>query len=234
MTYRRIAAFIRHADYQQLTDTPSALQPFALTQKGIAQSQRAVEEMKVFLHKNNWQLDATMNTSSLLRAWQTAQLFSEVLQDVATETMRIQCFDALTERSVGSAANLTINQIEQIIKDDPRFDALKPNWKSDSHFKLPFIGAESLLEAGQRVATHLIEQMSKMPLNATNQVKLFFGHGAAFRHAAYLLGVIDFEQIAALSMYHASPIYLEYAEDGKWCHIGGDWKVRAQHNEDTD
>ena len=36
-----IAVFIRHGDYQQLPDTPSAHQPFPLTQAGEKQAQQA-------------------------------------------------------------------------------------------------------------------------------------------------------------------------------------------------
>ncbi len=231
---RRIAAFIRHADYQQLSDTPSALQPFALNQTGIEQTHQAAAAMLAFVQQNQWQLDPQIDASSLLRAWQTAQIFSEHLQSMFAQAAEIRCFDALNERSVGSAANLTTQQIEMIINEDPRFEPLPENWKSNSHFKLPLTGAESLLEAGQRVAKHLTCQMSAMSTTVDDQVKLFVGHGAAFRHAAYSLGILEFEQIAKLSMYHASPIYLEYLSDGHWRHIAGDWKVRAKHSEFTD
>ncbi len=231
---RRLAAFIRHAEYQQLKDTPSALQPFALTAKGVEQSLTAAKAMCAFIQENNWRLQPTINTSSLLRAWQTAQLFSEQLKELSGEPLQLTNVDALAERSVGSAANLTIQQIEQVIDEDPRFEALPSNWKADSHFKLPMIGAESLLEAGQRVAAHVREEIMSLPAGDDDQLKLFFGHGAAFRHAAYALGVIEFEQVAKLSMYHASPVYLEHCADGQWRHVAGEWKVRAQHSEYTD
>jgi 2,3-bisphosphoglycerate-dependent phosphoglycerate mutase len=65
-------------------------------------------------------------------------------------------------------------------------------------------------------------------------LQLFVGHGAAFRHAAHCLGVLAFEQIARLSMYHARPVYLEYLPDGRWQHIGGAWKMRAGSAGHTD
>jgi 2,3-bisphosphoglycerate-dependent phosphoglycerate mutase len=231
---RRIAAFIRHAVYQQLVDTPSALQPFALTEAGIAQSKQSASEMRDYIQQNEWQLDPSIHTSTSLRAWQTAQLFAAQLQADLPVPATINSFDALTERSVGCAANLTIKQIEQIIKADPRYDDLPDQWKSDSYFKLPLQGAESLLEAGQRVAKHLNDVMAQVPTNNDDVVKLFVGHGASFRHAAYTLGVIDFEQIATLSMHHAKPIYLEYRTDGSWQHIAGEWKARPQKNQYID
>ena len=231
---RRIAAFIRHAEYHQLVNTPSALQPFALTEMGVAQSKKAAIEIREFLQQNQWQLDASIHSSSSLRAWQTAQILKEQLQDLFAVESQLDSFDALTERSVGSVANLTTKQIEQVIKDDPRFEDLPVNWKSDSYAKLPFQGAESLFDAGERVAQHLINTMSEMAMGDGDVVKLFVGHGASFRHAAYKLGVIDFEQIAALSMHHAKPIYLAYQSDDTWTHIAGDWKVRAKKSEYTD
>jgi len=231
---RRIAAFIRHADYQQLPDTPSALQPFALTETGVAQSQQAAIDLGDFLQQQQWQLDGDIHSSTALRAWQTAQIFRDRLKPLFTKTIQLNSFDALTERSVGSAANLTNKQIEQVMEDDPRFESLPVGWKSDSHFKLPLQGAESLLEAGQRVAQHLNTTMAAMPTTQDVQVKLFVGHGASFRHAAHVLGVLTLEQIAALSMYHAQPIYLECHDDGTWTHIAGDWKVRATKSEYTD
>jgi hypothetical protein len=37
--------------------------------------------------------------------------------------------------------------------------------------------------------------------------------------------VLDLADIARLSMFHAEPVCLEYADTG-WQHVGGDWKVR--------
>jgi len=231
---RRIAAFIRHADYKQLASTPSALQPFALNQAGMEQAAQCAVQLKKIVSQNNWRLNADIDSSSLLRAWQTAKIASDLNHELFETPPQINCFDELAERSVGSAANLTTQQIEQIIEVDPRFESLPDKWKSDSHFKLPLMGAESLLDAGERVAKHLTKQMSGLAESNDVQVKLFFGHGAAFRHAAYKLGILEFEKIAQLSMYHASPIYLEYLPDGSWQHIAGMWKVRAQHSEYTD
>jgi broad specificity phosphatase PhoE len=231
---RRIAALMRHADYQQLPDTPSALQPFALTENGIAQSKQAAVDLQAVLQLHNWQLASNIQTSSSLRAWQTAMILREELQHSLKQSQQLHSVDNLTERSVGSVANLTTKQIEQVVNDDPRFATLPANWKSDSHFKLPFIGAESLLEAGQRVADYLTEVMVQLPISSHDQVQLFIGHGASFRHAAYVLGVIDFAQVATLSMHHAKPIFIEYLNTGTWRQIAGDWKVRVKRSEYTD
>ena len=231
---RLIAAVIRHADYQQLANTPSAWQPFPLTRLGMQQAMDAAISMRSLLQQNEWQLIEDIDTSSLLRAWQTAHIYMIQLQKLFPSPAQLQSYDALAERSVGSAANLDLQQIEKIVAQDPRFDSLPTNWKSDSRFKLPLPGAESLLEAGERVAAHMRQQMSKLPRKASVQVKLFVGHGAAFRHAAYHLGVIGFDQIAELSMHHGRPIYLEYLPDGRWQHIAGDWKRRVRNDDYAD
>ncbi len=231
---RRIAAFIRHADYQQLADTPSALQPFALTEQGIAQARQAAMTMRDFLQAQQWQLDTVIQTSSSLRAWQTASIFKTQLADLFAKTPQLVSDDALTERSVGCAANLTVSQVEQVIQDDPRLTALPKNWKSDSRFRLPLQGAESLMEAGERVAQYITTHMQLMERQADVQVKLFFGHGASFRHAAHILGVLDIEQVAALSMHHAQAVYIEYCDGGSWQHVAGDWKVRSKQGGYTD
>lgn len=231
---RLIAAFIRHGEYHQLPNTPSAHQPFALNEVGQQQSRQAALAMSRFIRDNNWQLIEQVDSSNLLRAWQTAQIYIEQLSHLFEKKPELQSFESLAERGLGSAANLTTQQIEAIFQDDPRFEALKPNWKSDSYFCLPLQGAESLMMAGQRVAEHLQKQMSLIPRLEKDQVKLFVGHGAAFRHAAYKLGIIEFDDIAKLSMFHAQPIYIEYLPDSGWKHIAGEWKIRGNHSEYRD
>jgi len=232
---RLIAAIIRHGDYRQRPDTPSAHQPFPLTAKGEAQAIQAAGTLRQTINQHGWTLDSEVDSSQLLRAWQTARLISDELADLFPKPAQLKCFDALAERGVGSAANLNIDEIEAIIREDPRFPELPDNWKSNSHFCLPLQGAESLIDAGARVASHMQQQMEAQAKQAnTDTLKLFVGHGAAFRHAAHHLGLLAFEQIAQLSMYHAQPIYLEYLTDKRWQHIGGDWKQRNTHSKFSD
>ena len=81
------------------------------------------------------------------------------------------------------------------------------------------------------MAAHLRQQMQKLRAEASvDTVKLFVGHGAAFRHAAYQLDVLEYEQLAQFSMFHARPVLIESLEDGSWRHIGGDWKIRNASN----
>lgn len=225
---RVIAALIRHGDYQQLIDTPSAHQPFPLNTRGVDQAAELAPMLAEFCLQQQCQINPQIASSRLLRAWQTAR---ELIVNLGTATHKIKEHEELAERSVGSAANLSIAQITDIIHLDPRFDDLPKNWKSDSEFCLPFQGAESLIDAGKRLATFLSSEMqllqSQFQSNSQiDQLKIFIGHGAVFRHAAYHLGVLEYAQIKQLSMFHCQPVFIEYQADGRWQHVGGAWKVR--------
>ncbi|MCK5698061.1 MAG: phosphoglycerate mutase family protein [Gammaproteobacteria bacterium] len=232
---RMIAALIRHGDYHQLADTPSAWQPFPLNKAGEKHAQSAAQMISDKITQECWQLHSSCHSSQLLRAWQTADIICQQLNKIDTNELHINSFSALAERSVGSAANLNLTQIEAVIKSDPRYELLPKNWKSDSYFCLPLQGAESLMDSGKRVSHHIKQTMLECR-HSVNQptVKLFVGHGAAFRHAAYQLGLLKFEQIAQLSMYHGTPIFIELLEDGSWLHIAGQWKVRGKKTQYRD
>jgi len=228
---RTIAALIRHGEYHQQADTPSAHQPYALTPQGKATVCSEAGRLADLLDDQKLALANRIDSSNMLRAWQTAMIFAEVLYEHAMPTKLIDSYDALAERGLGSVANLTIQQIEKITVEDPRYEEPPQDWKSNSHYCLPFQGAESLIQAGIRVAEHLQQQMKNLNAQVSaDTVKLFVGHGAAFRHAAYHLGILEFEQLAQFSMFHAQPVFIEYLDDGGWCHVGGDWKVRNASN----
>jgi broad specificity phosphatase PhoE len=225
------AALIRHGDYDQLKNTPSALQPFALNIKGQAQAQQGALTLQEIASQLNATFDPQIHSSSLLRAWQTADIFKRHIQQLN----HILEVDDLAERSVGSVANLSLDQIEKVIKADPRYEKLPKDWKSDSHFRLPFIGAESLMQAGLRVASHLENTLQTVQtIEGENILKVFIGHGASFRHAAHVLKILGFNDIAKLSMYHAHPVVFEVSAKGNWKQVGGDWKVRKQTDRNVD
>ncbi len=218
-----VAALIRHGDYHQLADTPSAHQPFPLNRQGRAHAQQAAKILSREISRHGWQLLPSIDCSRMLRAWQTAQIIAEELAGSSASRPVVEEFDALAERGLGCAANLSVGRIAEILRQDPRHPDPPKTWKADSHYRLPLQGAESLLEAGQRVAAHLNGRMAGLP---DGSLRLFVGHGAAFRHAAYHLGVLEFVQIARLSMFHGRPVFLEDQAPGVWRHIAGDWKVR--------
>jgi len=221
---KSVAILIRHGDYHQLPDTPSALQPFALNENGFQQARDGAKALESMAEKHGLLFDPILDSSNQLRAWQTADT---ILQELSS-FQDIKCHDNLSERSLGSAANLSIQQIEDVLSVDPRFDMAPPNWKSNSHYRLPLQGAESLMQAGERVAAHLKHSMQYLEpaKDDLTIAKVFVGHGASMRHAAHILGVLDFDDIAKLSMYHAQPVALAYHKDATWSHFDGDWKVR--------
>ncbi len=118
-----------------------------------------------------------------------------------------------------------------MLETDPRFEAPPPGWKSDSDYCLPLEGAESLMMAGKRVADHLTRSVTD---KAPGTLTLFFGHGASFRHAAHLLGVLNRDEIARFSMHHAQPLQICHNPDGTWAHSGGTWKIRRQKDRSLD
>ncbi len=110
-----IAALVRHGDYHQLAHTPSALQPFPLNETGCAQAKKGAAELIELLQQGGYRLHPKLDSSRLLRAWQTAQIFTEELRKVSQATLQVSSFDALAERSVGSAANLTVPRSTKIL-----------------------------------------------------------------------------------------------------------------------
>ena len=226
------AAFIRHGDYHQLPGVPSAHQPFPLNDAGVAQARAGARELARLIGREGWRLEPEIDASQMQRAWETARLIAGAL---GTEGLRISCFDALAERCVGAAANLTVGQIEEVIRRDPRYADPPPGWKSDSHYRLPLQGAESLLEAGARVAGHVERRMAALSRTGdAGMLKLFVGHGAAFRHAAFHLGILELEQVAALSMFHGEPVVFERRGEGRWHHVAGEWKRRKTGEQPLD
>ncbi|MFS8150303.1 histidine phosphatase family protein [Vreelandella titanicae] len=219
-------ALIRHGEYSQLADTPSALQPYPLTEKGAEDVREQARRFGAWLTTSGYQLNAEIHCSTLLRAWQTAEIFREELTPLFAKPPRSRSFSALCERSVGALANLSIQEIERIVALDPRLEPLPKGWKSASDFRLPFDGAESLLEAGERVAAHLQALLDIPPrLEGAKRLQLVVGHGASIRHAGYHLNVIPFSDIKRLSMFHGHPVVFERHNQG-WHRLYGNWKQR--------
>lgn len=223
-------ALIRHGAYEQLVDTPSALQPYPLTQDGEQEVRRQARLFGEWLAASGRHLDPKVDASSLLRAWQTAEIYIEELQGYFVSSPDVTCYPALCERSVGAVANLPISEIERIMALDPRIEMPPQGWKSDSHYCLPFDGAESLLQAGERVAGHISAWSDQRKQEPNNLIKLFIGHGASIRHAAFHMNVINFCDIKKLSMYYGHPVVFELADNGDSALLFGNWKQRQIHD----
>jgi 2,3-bisphosphoglycerate-dependent phosphoglycerate mutase len=237
-TRRIVAALIRHGDYHQPDRVPSAQLPHPLTDKGIDQARGLGERLRRECDEHGLTLDPTIDCSHLLRARQTADLTAASLAD---PSFAVAEFSELGERSVGWAANLTVDAIADAIRLDPRFPALPPGWKAHPRFRLPLAGTESLMMAGARVAAH-IEQRTHELRSAPDPapvLKLFISHGGALRHAAVCMGVLELADVPTLSMHHCGYVLVEHLADpdggpGRWHKVGGRWKQRPGHSNSTD
>lgn len=221
MDDRAYFAFLRHGDYAQRPATPSARQPFALTRKGVEQARLGLATLIRQLDMFAMAPAPQIHASRQLRAWQTAHELMAGLRGQGYEIDGIVEDSRLAERGLGSAANLTISEIESVLAADPRFGPPPPGWKSDSDYCLPLEGAESLSQAGQRVASYLQEVIRPGVLT------VFVGHGASFRHACQHLGLLRPEEVARFSMYHAEPLLFCHEGRDSWRHLAGEWKIRA-------
>ncbi len=226
---KQYVGLIRHGEYLQKAKTPSAFQAYGLNELGMSQARDCVSVLDQFLNNNSDIERVEIHSSGLLRGWQTAQIFYQSLR----KKINAQFFEShdLNERSVGSLANLTVDEIETILLNDPRYEMPMDNWKSNSYYRLPYPGAESLMEAGERVKNYIENVLN----SADRHRKLFLivGHGAALRHAAYHLNLLEVKQISELSMYHAHPILFSVVKNN-WTHIEGQWKVRNNQSEALD
>lgn len=235
---RRVLAWIRHGEYAQPAGVPSAHLPHGLTPHGQEQAAAAARVVWQFAERHGLELDPVIDCSRLRRAWETAESMARGLEILGGPRLVVKEFDALMERSLGSAANLTIEQIEAALAADPRHRRPAPGWKRDAHYTLPLPGAESLAHAGERVARHVRERMRALEhgalrsLSMRGSLTLFVGHGGAFRHAASELGLLAAADVRRLTMPHASPIYFEFsggagAAGEGWVRVAGDWCERA-------
>lgn len=224
---RLIAALVRHGAYLQRPGAPSAHQPFPLDTEGRAQARAGGAHVAADLEVYGWSLWPVVDCSTLQRAWETAHIMAQVLESRLGPALALESFDALTERCVGAAANLTVAEIEAVVAADPRFEPPPPGWKADRDYRLPLPGAESIRDAGRRVADHLRSRMEALEGVSTDTVKVFVGHGASIRSAACELGALDPAELPALSMHYARAVYLERASGG-WRQIAGAWKQRTR------
>jgi len=225
---KRIIALIRHGEYHQPAGVPSAHLPYGLTERGRVQASAAALALCDYARSEGLALDRTIDCSRMRRAWETAHLIDLGLTRSTGSSFTLRECDDLAERSLGCAANLSIDAIDAILLDDPRFEAPPPGWKRKSQYRLPLQGAESLDEAGTRVARHIVEQGRLTSEEDT--LKIVVGHGGAFRHAAHQLGLLARADLPRLTMRHAAPVYLEYRvrpdEPDDVIHVGGEWPAR--------
>lgn len=222
-------ALVRHGAYQQPRHVPSAHLPHPLTAEGIAQSRAAAGMLQDAARERDAELESVIDCSSLLRAWQTARVLAAALAEAVGRAFRLEETAALAERGLGAAANLTMEEIAAAVAADPRHPPLPDDWKSRPDFVLPFLGAESLLQAGERTARWIADRCEGLARDsAAPRMKVFVGHGASLRWAAVRLGALDAAEAPRLSMFCGRPVILEREPTGRFRHVAGEWKVRRQ------
>ena len=231
-----VVALVRHGDYHQPEGVPSAHLPHPLTPRGREQARVLGKRLDEEVRHRELEWAPCLHSSSLLRAWETARLAAGELHERHPETsFDVAEFDALAERSIGAANNLHVDAIDALVRADPRHPDLPNGWKSHPTYRLPFIGAESLMQAGVRVASHVEARARALamrpPADSRGRLQVFIGHGGALRHAAVALGVLELGAVAGLSMHHCGYVLLEREADpagapARWRQVGGEWKVR--------
>lgn len=209
--------FLRHSEYEQPKGVPSALLPHPITKEGIEQAENGAEKLVKFF-KSKGMSPKRIVSSSLLRAYQTSLIFKKTIEKELNISLELIETDNLTERKLGAMANLTVKEIESVIAKDPRLENPPKGWKSSRDYKLPFIGAESLKDAGKRVFETINEECK-------NGLTIFVGHGASFRNAAIEFKFLKEEDLPKLSMHNSEPLGFENS-NGKWELVFGDWKIR--------
>lgn len=223
-------ALVRHGDYHQRAGVPSARQPFALTEKGLVQARACGTELSELAAQQDLEIASAIHCSRQLRAWQTAVTIGDTLRAQGHHIGTPVETSALAERGLGSAANLTVAEIETVLDADPRYPPPPLGWKSDSDYCLPLEGAESLMQAGERVAAHLRNMANKK----ARTLNIVVGHGASIRHACHHLGILTRDEIAQFSMFHARPLLICYSGHDRWRHLAGEWKVRMPKEDPID
>lgn len=234
---RIVAALVRHGDYFQPERVPSAQLPHPLTDKGVEQARAVGQALRDECRELGLQIDPVLDCSTLLRARQTAELAAETLNHLDSDQhVSFIEFAELSERSVGAAANLTIEQIEAAMSKDPRCSTLPIGWKAHPRFRLPVPGSESLMMAGARVAAHIEGRAHQLRCKPGPDVlKVFISHGGALRHAAVCMGALELQEVSQLTMAHCGYVLLEHIPDphgpGRWQKVGGRWQQRVIAND---
>lgn len=221
-------ALIRHGEFERPDGVPSAHLPHPLTPKGREQAVKGAHRVLDMAAELGADVDTTIECSPLRRAVETAELLAGELSAQLETPFTLNEHVDLMERGMGSGANLTIERIEEIVRDDPRFEDPPDGWRRLPHYRLPLPGAESQMEAGARAAARI--RMGADEVRRTHErdtIRLFLAHGGSLRHASVVLGVTPLERIAQLSMDYVQPVVLEAKEDDGWAHVLGEWKRRV-------
>jgi len=205
-------------------ETASAHSPLPLSGIGRAQAEQAAEVIATACTDRDLEIDEQIDASQLLRAWQTAIVLAEQLGARTGRPYRVVERDALIERGLGSAANLTFDRIRELVELDPRLSPLPEGWRRRSDFRLPLPGAESLADAGRRTAACITDSLDSIPAEDPRDLaRLFVAHSGCLRHAAVALGALDPEIVAARSMEFVQAVLIEREPGDRWHIVGGEF-----------
>jgi 2,3-bisphosphoglycerate-dependent phosphoglycerate mutase len=226
---RRVAGFIRHGHFDRPAETASGHSALPLSARGRAQARRAADSVLETCEELGLELDARIECSQLLRAWETARLLADALGARSGRRFHVVERDALVERGLGSAANLTFDEIRERLAADPRLGPLPVGWRRMPEFRLPVQGAESLMQAGARAAACIAESLESIREDDPRDLlRLFVAHSGCLRHAAVALGAIDVRVVPSLSMDFAQAVYVERLPNGDWVHVAGRFRKELQ------
>jgi 2,3-bisphosphoglycerate-dependent phosphoglycerate mutase len=224
---RRVAAFVRHGHFDRPENVASAHSLFPLSQRGREQARRAADPILELCEEMGLELDPRIESSQLLRAWETANLIAESLTMRTGKRFHVLQRDELVERGLGSCANMTFAAIRAMLSHDPRLGTLPENWRRMPEFRLPVQGAESLMQAGARTATRVATSLDSIPAeDSRDLMRLFVAHSGCLRHAAVQLGAVDVRVVSGLSMDFTQAVFVEKVPNGDWVHIAGQFKKR--------
>ena len=224
---RRVAALIRHGEFPRPDQTASAHLLLPLTEAGREQARRTALTVSEWADLSELEIDPLIEASQLLRASETAHIIASELGRLRGRSFEVEDRDEMLERSLGSCANLRLDEIRRLLAADPRLSPLPEGWRRIPDFRLPVPGAESLMQAGMRTAARIEASLDSIPTEDTRDVlRLFVAHSGCLRHAAVVKKALEADLASQLTMDFAQSIFVEQMPDGSWKRIAGEWKAR--------
>ncbi|MEZ4331596.1 MAG: histidine phosphatase family protein [Myxococcota bacterium] len=225
---RRIACLMRHAHFDRPRQLASAHLPYPLSSEGRAQAKAAAESVLRAAREQDLAIHPTIETSQLLRAWETGRILAEALEARTGCRFVVEERIELIERGLGSCANLRFDEIEALLARDPRLAPLPPEWRRRADFRLPVPGAESLLDAGVRTARRIDRSLASAsaPDAPGGVLKIFVAHGGCLRHAAVVRDILPIDEAIKLTMDYCGTVLIESIGPQRWRHVAGEWKKR--------
>jgi broad specificity phosphatase PhoE len=129
-------ALIRHGEYAQPAGVPSAHLPYGLTPAGVAQARDAALALLDFARSSALTLQPIIDCSKLRRLADSGRHGAHA-RAAHRSGLHLPRARRLAERSLGALANLSVEAIEAIVRDDPRYAAPPPGWKRLSGIGFP-------------------------------------------------------------------------------------------------